>query len=137
MNELKGFEMGANDYIQNHFHFQFYKLDSTIFLYPPKIKKILISDNILLDLQHHVVYRNNEQIPLTKIEFSLLQYFIENKEHVLSKKSILNYIWDYNGKFVDENAVTVNIRRLRMKIEENPSSPKHIISIRGVGYKWQ
>ena len=106
-------------------------------LYPPKIKKILISDNILLDLQHHVVYRNNEQIPLTKIEFSLLQYFIENKEHVLSKKSILNYIWDYNGKFVDENAVTVNIRRLRMKIEENPSSPKHIISIRGVGYKWQ
>ena len=40
-------------------------------------------------------------------------------------------------KFVDENAVTVNIRRLRMKIEENPSSPKHIISIRGVGYKWQ
>ncbi len=66
-----------------------------------------------------------------------MQYFIENKEHVLSKKSILNYIWDYNGKFVDENAVTVNIRRLRMKIEENPSSPKHIISIRGVGYKWQ
>lgn len=137
INELKGFEMGANDYITKPFSLSILKARLNNILCPTKIKKAFISENILLDFEHHVIYKNETQIPLTKIEFSLLQYLLDNKEHILSKQSILNYIWDYNGKFVDENVVTVNIHRLRMKIEENPSLPKHIISVRGIGYKWE
>lgn len=137
INELKGFEMGANDYITKPFSLSILKARLNNILRPTKIKKAFISENILLDFEHHVIYKNETQISLTKIEFALLQYLLDNKEHILSKQSILNYIWDYNGKFVDENVVTVNIRRLRMKIEENPSLPKHIISVRGIGYKWE
>lgn len=137
MNEVKGFEMGANDYITKPFSLSVLKARLNNIICPAKIKKTLLSPNLLLDLEHGVIYKDDNQIALTKIEFSLLQYFLENKERVLTKQSILNYIWDYNGKFVDENVVTVNIHRLRSKIEENPSSPKHIISVRGIGYKWQ
>lgn len=64
-------------------------------------------------------------------------YLIENKNHVLSKEQILSQIWDSDGKYVDNNTVSVNISRLRTKIEDDTSNPKFIKTVHGVGYIWK
>jgi DNA-binding response OmpR family regulator len=63
-------------------------------------------------------------------------YFVENQGIVLSANQILGYLWDYDDKFVDANTLTVYIRRLRTKVEDDPSNPKYILTVRGRGYKW-
>ena len=74
---------------------------------------------------------------LSKVEYKLLLYFMENKNQVLSKEQILRHIWDSEGKFVDENIVSVNIRRLRRKIEVDPAAPRLIRTVHGLGYMWK
>ena len=69
--------------------------------------------------------------------YKLLLYLLENKNHVLSKEQILSHIWDNEGKFVDPNTVSVNISRLRTKVENNASDPKYIKTIHGIGYIWK
>lgn len=137
IDELKGFEMGASDYITKPFSISILQARLNNVIQPAKSKKLYISGNISLDLEQHLVYKDAQKIELTKTEFALLHYLMENEGIILKKSKILNYIWDCNGKYVDENVVSVNIRRLRIKIEDIPSSPTHIISIRGVGYQWQ
>ena len=74
-------------------------------------------------------------IEITQVEYQLLEYFMENSGSALDRKSILTHVWgnDYYG---DDKIVDVNIRRLRMKIEEDPSNPRYITTIWGYGYKW-
>ena len=83
------------------------------------------------------VYKDEEEIALSKLEYKLLMYLIENKNHVLSKEQILSQIWDSDGKYVDNNTVSVNISRLRTKIEDDASDPKFIKTVHGVGYIWK
>ena len=73
---------------------------------------------------------------MTAGEYKLLRLFMENKNIILSGETILSKLWDCNEKFVDTNTLTVYIRRLRTKIEDNPSKPEKILTIRGMGYKW-
>ena len=79
--------------------------------------------------------KNGKLIDLTQVEYQILEYFMNNKNTALDRTSILNHIWGetYVG---DEKIVDVNIRRIRMKIEDEPSSPQYIITIWGFGYKW-
>ena len=67
----------------------------------------------------------------------MLVLFMENKNQVLSKEQILSYVWDSQGKYVDDNTVSVNIRRLRAKIEINPKNPELIKTVHGMGYIWK
>ena len=67
----------------------------------------------------------------------MLVYFVENKNQVLSKEQILSYVWDSQGKYVDDNTVSVNIRRLRAKIEVDPKNPELIKTVHGMGYIWK
>ena len=76
-------------------------------------------------------------LELSKIEYKLLLYFLENPGQILSKEQILERIWDKDGKFVDENTVSVNIRRLRRKIEADPQNPQWIQTVHGLGYIWR
>ena len=78
-----------------------------------------------------------EVLELSKIEYKLLLYFLENPGQILSKEQILERIWDKDGKFVDENTVSVNIRRLRRKIEADPQKPQWIQTVHGLGYIWR
>lgn len=80
---------------------------------------------------------NEIEIDVTAVEYKLLRYLMENKDQVLSKEQILSYIWDAEEKYVDDNIVSVNIRRLRIKIEEEPSQPKYIKTVHGMGYIWK
>ncbi len=94
------------------------------------------SNNITVKLLKSEVYKNGERIELTTSEYKLLCMFMENPGIVLSADRILGKLWDCDENYVDNNTLTVYIRRLRTKIEDNPSEPKKIITIRGMGYKW-
>ena len=96
----------------------------------------LNSNGITVQLLKGKVYKNGEQIDLTASEYKLLCMFMENKDIVLSAEQILSKLWDCDENFVDSNTLTVYIRRLRSKIEDNPSEPKMIQTVRRMGYKW-
>ena len=88
-----------------------------------------------LNLKNRTLDKDGERIRLTQVEFSILKLFMENFDRALSREEILNQVWgkDY---FSDLKIVDVNIRRLRMKIEEDPTNPEYITTVWGFGYKW-
>lgn len=88
-----------------------------------------------LDYRDRILYKNGSPIELTQIEFQLLDYMFKNPDVTLSRSDILNKVWG-DGYFVDDKVVDVNIHRLRNKVEDEPTQPKHLITIWGRGYKW-
>lgn len=96
----------------------------------------LSSNGIVIRLLQGEVYKNNEKIELTGNEYKLLRLFMENTDQVLSPEQILTTIWDCDENYVDNNTLTVYIRRLRIKIEDDPGRPNRIVTVRGMGYKW-
>ena len=88
-----------------------------------------------LDYRDRILYKNGSPIELTQIEFQLLDYLFKNPDVTLSRSDILNKVWG-DGYFVDDKVVDVNIYRLRNKVEDEPTQPKHLITIWGRGYKW-
>lgn len=94
------------------------------------------SNGITVQLLKGEVYKNEEQLDLTANEYKLLCLFMENSGIVLSPEQILSRLWDCDENFVDGNTLTVYIRRLRTKIEDDPSNPKRIVTVRRMGYKW-
>ena len=83
-----------------------------------------------------LAYKNGELLELTAVEYKMLCYFMKNANIVLSKDQILDQLWDCDGNYVDNNTLTVYIRRLRMKVENDPGKPEMIVTVRGMGYKW-
>lgn len=81
--------------------------------------------------------KNGQDLELTAAEYWLLCLFLRNAGRVLSRERILDALWDGKGSFVDDNTLSVYIRRLREKIEKNPSSPEYLITVRGFGYQWR
>lgn len=102
---------------------------------PREEAKELVSGPFKLDYQSRTISKNGEFIELTQVEYHIMEYLMKNNNTALDRKSILRHIWGdaYVG---DDKVVDVNIRRLRMKIEEDPSNPKYIQTIWGFGYKW-
>ena len=96
---------------------------------------VLQSGPFTLDLKSRVLYKNNQMIDLTSVEFSIMELFFRNKDTALVREKILEGVWGENY-FGDVKIVDVNIRRLRIKIEEDPSNPQHIVTIWGYGYRW-
>ena len=88
-----------------------------------------------LDYRDRILYKNGSPIELTQIEFQLLDYLFKNPDVTLSRSDIPNKVWG-DGYFVDDKVVDVNIHRLRNKVEDEPTQPKHLITIWGRGYKW-
>lgn len=89
----------------------------------------------VLDIRSRTLTKNNNTIDLTQVEFQIVEYFFKNPGAALSRIDILNKVWG-SSYYGDEKVVDVNIRRLRMKLEDNPSNPKHLVTIWGMGYKW-
>lgn len=96
----------------------------------------LNSNGITVQLLKGKVYKNGCHIDLTTSEYKLLCLFMENPDIILSAEQILSKLWDCDENYVDNNTLTVYIRRLRTKIEDNPGEPKMIVTVRGMGYKW-
>lgn len=137
MDEIKALTLGVNDYMKKPFSLGVLKARMKRILAEKTEKEKLISGNIAIDKNLCKVTKNQEEIPLSKLEYRLLLYLVENKNHVLSKEQILSQLWDREGKYVDDNTVSVNISRLRTKIEKDASSPKFIKTIHGIGYIWK
>lgn len=96
---------------------------------------LTIVGDFSLDYRDRILYKNGSPIELTQIEFQLLDYLFKNPDVTLSRSDILNKVWG-DGYFVDDKVVDVNIHRLRNKVEDEPTQPKHLITIWGRGYKW-
>lgn len=97
---------------------------------------ILRSGEITVDLQKGRVLRGSDVIELTGAEYRLLVLLLRNAGIVVTRNRILEELWDSGGNFVDDNTVSVYIRRLREKIEEDPSAPRYLLTVRGFGYRW-
>ena len=95
----------------------------------------LVSGKFVLDEASRILYKGNTPIDLTQVEFQIMELFFRNQGTALVREKILEGVWG-PGYFGDVKIVDVNIRRLRMKIEDEPSSPKHILTVWGYGYRW-
>ena len=96
----------------------------------------LNSNGIRVQVLKGEVYKNDVQVELTAREYKLLCLFMENPDKILSPEQILNRLWDCDENYIDNNSLTVYIRRLRTKIEDDPGNPKRIVTVRRMGYKW-
>ena len=96
----------------------------------------LSSNGIRVNLLKGEVTKNGAPLDLTAGEYKLLCLFLENPDIVLSPEQILGKLWDCDGNYIDSSALTVYIRRLRAKIEDDPAKPDHIVTVRRMGYKW-
>lgn len=96
----------------------------------------LRSNGIKVLLLQGQVFKNEVLLDLTAAEYKLLCLFMRNPNMVLTKEQILEKLWDCDGNYIDNSTLTVYMRRLRMKIEDNPSEPQMLLTVRGMGYKW-
>ena len=102
----------------------------------PAVKETrLVSGKFVLDEASRILYKGETPIDLTQVEFQIMELFFRNQGTALVREKILEGVWG-PGYFGDVKIVDVNIRRLRMKIEDEPSSPKHILTVWGYGYRW-
>lgn len=98
---------------------------------------VLRSGELVINLAEGRVFLRGESVDFTGAEYRLLCLFLQNKGRVLTRTAILDKLWDGAGNFVDSNTLSVYVRRLREKLEDNPSVPEHLKTVRGVGYKWE
>lgn len=96
----------------------------------------LSSHGVRVDRLKGEVYKGQEKIDLTASEYKLLCLLMENPDQILSPEQILGRLWDWEEHYIENKTLSVYIRRLRAKIEENPGSPQRILTVRGMGYKW-
>lgn len=96
----------------------------------------LQSNGIKVLLLQGQAFKNGELLDLTAAEYKLLCLFMQNPNTVLSKEQILDKLWDCEGNYIDSSTLTVYMRRLRMKVEDNPSEPQMLLTVRRMGYKW-
>lgn len=140
MDITRGLDIGGDDYIAKPFKLSVLmsRIGAILRRCNLEAEKTaqLHSNGIIVNRIKGEVSKDGEKILLTSGEYKLLVYFIENSNRILSSEQILANLWDCDDKFVDGGTLTVYIRRLRQKIEDNPSNPTKIKTIRGMGYIW-
>ncbi|MCQ1530987.1 response regulator transcription factor [Lutispora saccharofermentans] len=140
MDIVTGLDIGADDYITKPFKLGV--LLSRINALLRRAKNFgdadteIISNGIKVLLLQGQVYKDGQLLDLTTAEYRLLCLLMQNPNIILSKEKILDKLWDGEGNYVDDNTLAVYIRRLRMKIENNPGDPQMLLTVRGMGYKW-
>lgn len=140
MNIIMGLDIGGDDYITKPF-----KLGVLISRVNALLRRTkafcttdtqLESNGIKVLLLQGQAFKNGKLLELTAAEYKLLCLFIRNPNMILTKEQILDKLWDCDGNYIDSSTLTVYMRRLRIKIEDNPSEPQMLLTVRGMGYKW-
>lgn len=145
MDKVTGLMVGADDYVTKPFSPSelmaridavYRRVSLTIDNTVDKTPDSAISLNeFILDLRSHTLTKNGEPVELTQVEFQIMEFFFSNPNVALERNEILKFVWG-DSYFGDEKVVDVNIHRLRNKVEDEPSQPKHLITVWGMGYKW-
>ncbi len=136
-NVVMGLELGGDDYITKPFRLKelLARIKTVLRRYNKDTADgILKISDIKINMNEAKVYKGTQEIILTAMEYRLLLIFINNRGTVLTRQRLLEDIWDVAGDFVNDNTLTVYIKRLRDKIEDNPAEPKIIKTVRGLGY---
>lgn len=133
---VTGFDLGADDYIPKPFRPRelVSRIKNVLRLTGNTGKTVKLGD-VVVDTEKGTAMKNNKDLFLSALEYRLLLVFINNRGIVLTRTQLLDSIWDIAGEFVNDNTLTVYIKRLREKIEDNPTNPKIILTVRGLGYK--
>lgn len=140
VNIIMGLDIGGDDYITKPF-----KLGVLVSRVNALLRRAkdfssadtqLESNGMKVLLLQGQVFKNGRLLDLTAAEYKLLCLFMRNPNMVLTKEQILDKLWDCDGNYIDNSTLTVYMRRLRMKIEDNPSEPQMLLTVRGMGYKW-
>ena len=140
LDTVRGLDCGADDYITKPF-----KLGVLVSRINALLRRAkgfnstdteLQSNGIKVLMLQGQVFKNEKLIDLTAAEYKLLCLFMKNPNVVLTKEQILDKLWDCEGNYIDSSTLTVYMRRLRMKIEDNPSEPQMLLTVRRMGYKW-
>ena len=142
VNVIRGLDSGGDDYITKPF-----KLGELCSRIRALLRRAGMSNadkstsiecgDITIDLLGSRVSMNRKTLDLTSAEYRLLCLLVRNADRIVTRDVILNELWDATGNFVDDNTLSVYVRRLREKVEADPSHPKHLITIRGFGYQWK
>ncbi len=133
---VTGLDMGADDYITKPFRpRELVSRIKSILRRSGKTKAVIEIDDLKVDSLKGTVYKKGEEVFLSVLEYKLLLVFLNRQGKVLSRNKLMEEIWDIAGEYVNDNTLTVYIKRLREKIEEDPQNPTLIKTIRGLGYK--
>lgn len=145
MDKVTGLMVGADDYVTKPFSPSelMARIDAVyrrVSLTAENTAEKTVDNSIslnefVLDLRSHTLTKNGVPIDLTQVEFQIMEYFFSNPNVALDRNEILKFVWG-ESYYGDEKVVDVNIHRLRNKIEDEPSQPKHLTTIWGMGYKW-
>lgn len=131
-----GLDMGAADYITKPYRRrELLSRIKRVLRERGKMNAEIVFGNLRADTVKGNVYKNGEEIFLSRLEYKLLLFFMNNAGQILTRDSLFNEIWNITGEYITDNTLTVHIKRLREKIEDNPQNPKYIQTVRGMGYK--
>ncbi|MNN08457.1 Sensory transduction protein regX3 [compost metagenome] len=133
-----GFELGGDDYITKPFSLMVLRSRVMAVLRRSDLSlgdKLIIGD-MTFDFGRMEFRRQGQQIALSKTEQKLLKVLVSNRGQIMTRDQLMDQVWTYEAEFVDENALTVTVKRLRAKIEDDPSAPKYIKTVYGLGYMW-
>lgn len=137
---IMGLDMGGDDYITKPFKLAVFLSRVNALLRRSEnfsqAETELNSNGISVQLLRREVSKNGTSVDLTASEYKLLCLFMENPNIVLTPEQILSRLWDCDENFIDSNTLTVYIRRLRTKIEDDPANPRNIVTVRRMGYRW-
>jgi len=141
IDKVIGFEIGADDYVTKPYSKNELLARMKAVLRRnggPKeaVNGILEAGPVRMDIDRHLVYFNGEKVTMPLKEFELLELLLENKNRVLTRGQIIDRVWGSNY-FGDTKTLDVHVKRLRTKIEEDPSRPVHLLTVRGLGYKFE
>ncbi len=142
--KVSGLISGADDYITKPFSTTeliarvealYRRVDFSKKLMNTSVKDSIILGEFELDLKKHLLYKRGKEIELTQIEYHILEYFFNKPEVSIERSAFVDYVWG-DKYYGDDKVVDVNIRRLRLKLEDDPSNPAHLITVWGQGYRW-
>lgn len=131
---IHGFDAGCEDYIVKPFSTDILKCRIDVILRRKREKNVFQSGELRVDLDKKQISVQGRPVQVTAKEYKLLECLIQNRGQVLTKETLLQKIWDMDGNFVEENTLFVTMKRLRKKIEANPSEPVYIRTVYGIGY---